>query len=88
MGIDTVPGCRILLDGVDVAVAAKRVLFIYPPACPKIGIEARIGISAAADFANPFVPDVHAETFLHPDFQAFGHNVVLIREIPRNRSQL
>lgn len=84
MGIDTVPGFRILLDGVDVAVAAKGVLFINPPAMSPIRVEARIRIGASAYLTYPFMKNRHAKSFLHPDFQALGPNVVLIREIPRD----
>ena len=84
MGIDTVPGFRILPDGVDVAVAAKGVLFINPPAMSPIRVETRVCVRTTADFADALFPDGHSETFLHPDFQALGPNVVLIREIPRD----
>ena len=82
MGIDTVPGFRILLDGVDVAVAAKGVLFINPPAMSPIRVETRVCVRTTADFADALFPDGHSETFLHPNFESLRPDIMIIGEIP------
>lgn len=79
--VDAVPRMRIMLDGVYVAVAAQGVLLIHPPAISPHRIEAWRGISTAADFANPFVPDGEAETFLHTYLLPLRLHKVPIRKI-------
>ena len=80
--MDAVSGLRILLNGVDVAVAAKGVLLINPPASSPIGVETRVGIGASANLAHSPMPYRHPEAFLHPNLEPFGTDVVLVCEVP------
>ena len=70
------------MDGVYVAVTAKGVFFINPPAITPIWIETRVIFSAPADLADALFQDGHSETFLHPNLEPLCPDIVRICKVP------